>query len=434
MRLWDVTEGRLIHAFSDVVQVESDRVGNALAFSPDGLKLAAASDDSTVVVWGLKDYRRLLTLKGHTQQVNAVAYLDEHRLVSGSEDKTIRLWDAETGENVFTLRGHINGVLGVACRPDGKQIASASVDQSFRIWDVEAPSTEALGERREVSAQRDARRAIRHGRPEDALRTLEVLARFRPPSVETMVLRGQALAGLGKQDEAISTYRKVCNLDLNAALPRIELGRALMLKSQYGPAEASLAEAMRLAVETPELDGLELNQALAELGRRLREQHDLEGATRVYHILLNGLEVHFRAHPDHPQADRGYPLYLLTLLGDLSLQRERYSDASGYYHKGVELFQGLTNPGAVDLHNLASCCARSSLLFSRVSRPTDVRHAECEAMALRAMDALRRSIAAGFKDIEHLRQCKALDILRSRTDFQLLMMDMAMPEDPFATW
>ena len=58
--------------------------------------------------------------------------------------------------------------------------------------------------------------------------------------------------------------------------------------------------------------------------------------------------------------------------------------------------------------------------------------AEARAAADRAMYRLREAVAAGFRDLAHMRTDTDLDPLRSRLDFQLLMMDLAMPDDPFA--
>jgi WD40 repeat protein/serine/threonine protein kinase len=149
VRLWDVATGQLLRTHGDVPQVRSDRCGNGLEFSPDGLHLAAASDDMTVKVWDVATGEKVLTLRGHTKEVNAVAYLDQTRIVSASEDATIKIWDSITGENVLTLRGHSEGVLSVACRSDGKQIASGSVDYSVKIWDGSPQTPERIKRKRE---------------------------------------------------------------------------------------------------------------------------------------------------------------------------------------------------------------------------------------------------------------------------------------------
>ena len=80
----------------------------------------------------------LLTLGGHTDAVNGVAYSpDGTRLASASSDGTVRVWDAITGQEVLPpLRGHTGEVYAVAYSPDGKKLASASHDKTVRVWDA----------------------------------------------------------------------------------------------------------------------------------------------------------------------------------------------------------------------------------------------------------------------------------------------------------
>ncbi len=58
--------------------------------------------------------------------------------------------------------------------------------------------------------------------------------------------------------------------------------------------------------------------------------------------------------------------------------------------------------------------------------------AEGKAAAAKAMDYLGRAVAVGYRNANEIRIESALDPLRSRDDFRLLMMDLAMPDDPFA--
>ena len=67
---------------------------------------------------------------------------DGSRLASAGADRTVRLWDVNGGREVLTLRGHHDRVLGVAFSPDGTCLASASADGDVRIWETEAPTAE----------------------------------------------------------------------------------------------------------------------------------------------------------------------------------------------------------------------------------------------------------------------------------------------------
>jgi hypothetical protein len=50
---------------------------------------------------------------------------------------------------------------------------------------------------------------------------------------------------------------------------------------------------------------------------------------------------------------------------------------------------------------------------------------------VKALDLLRRAVAAGYHDADAMAKEVALDPLRERSDFRLLMMDVIMPADPF---
>jgi lambda repressor-like predicted transcriptional regulator len=49
-----------------------------------------------------------------------------------------------------------------------------------------------------------------------------------------------------------------------------------------------------------------------------------------------------------------------------------------------------------------------------------------------AMDALRRAVDTGFRDLERMQADTRLDPLRARDDFRLLKLDLAFPAEPFA--
>ena len=78
-----------------------------------------------------------MSLEGHTSAVMSAAIcVDGKRLASASHDQSVKLWDASSGQETLTLKGHIGQVWCVVFSPDGKLFASASYDQTLRVWDV----------------------------------------------------------------------------------------------------------------------------------------------------------------------------------------------------------------------------------------------------------------------------------------------------------
>lgn len=77
----------------------------------------------------------LHTLTGHSSWITGVAISPTTQtLASSSLDDTIRIWNLNTGEPLLTLTGHNRGVNAIAISPDGKALVSGSDDYTIKIW------------------------------------------------------------------------------------------------------------------------------------------------------------------------------------------------------------------------------------------------------------------------------------------------------------
>jgi serine/threonine-protein kinase len=115
----------------------------------------------------------------------------------------------------------------------------------------------------------------------------------------------------------------------------------------------------------------------------------------------------------------------------IAMQRcGRPADAVADFRQSIAILQGQKEPSPGDDYNMA--CAQS--LLSGVAREagSGLTAAEGRAAADAAMAALHRAVAAGWRDPAWAQFGPALVPIRSRPDFQLLLMDLAFPAEPFS--
>jgi len=85
----------------------------------------------------------ILTFRGHTDAVHSVVIhpSDSSLALSGGQDDKAYLWSTADGKVIAELEGHTDTVLNVGFSPDGKFLATASMDATVRVYKVKEETT-----------------------------------------------------------------------------------------------------------------------------------------------------------------------------------------------------------------------------------------------------------------------------------------------------
>lgn len=133
---------------------------NSLAVDPSGEIVCAggAGDGFEIYMWSTQTGKLIDVLAGHEAPVSALAFSPlGDRLVSASWDKSIRVWDTfgrSSAVEPFQLKAD---ALALAFRPDGKEVAVATLDGQVSFWNVVEGTQRTLIEgRKDISGGRKA--------------------------------------------------------------------------------------------------------------------------------------------------------------------------------------------------------------------------------------------------------------------------------------
>jgi WD40 repeat protein len=219
MRLWDPARGRMLR------QWRGPDGADRLLYSPDGkiLAVSTATDRSAVSLWDAatgKELRSLFRLQG---QLTALAFApDGKRLAVALSNEALVIYDVATGKEIKRLPAPQQGIVAAAFAPDGKTLATGGRGHIIRRWDtvawkeLSAPDGHQ-GEIRSLFITSDAKRLVTVA-VDGTARTWEVASgralnrlRFADTSTAPPVLNGAAITPDGKALAVALTWMNLSN-------------------------------------------------------------------------------------------------------------------------------------------------------------------------------------------------------------------------------
>lgn len=104
--------------------------------SPDG-KFCAVRNENAVEISDMNT-DQVRTFEGHEERVNSISWSpDSSRLASASDDNTVRVWDVLSGECIHVLNMEAGPMVETAWSPDGEYLAIAEA-YTARVWRIGA--------------------------------------------------------------------------------------------------------------------------------------------------------------------------------------------------------------------------------------------------------------------------------------------------------
>jgi WD40 repeat protein/transcriptional regulator with XRE-family HTH domain len=141
VRIWDATTGREL-----LTLPINGGHPRGVAFSPDDTRVAATSTSfPNGKIWDAATGNILLD--GFPEQLYGLLditfSLDGALVATGGSDQKAIIRNTRTGQVLYVLSGHTNSINSVAFSPDMTRLATASLDDTVRVWDI-TPARESI--------------------------------------------------------------------------------------------------------------------------------------------------------------------------------------------------------------------------------------------------------------------------------------------------
>jgi len=136
LQIWDAKTGNLL----STIKLDDDPVWS-LAWTSDQKKIIAGSQEGSILIFDTATWQQIAILEGHTNIVFSLSlYQNDRLLASASLDNTARLWNLDTNLPVGPPIQHQASVSSAAISADGKQLVTGcddnSVDKNAYVWDI----------------------------------------------------------------------------------------------------------------------------------------------------------------------------------------------------------------------------------------------------------------------------------------------------------